>query len=674
MLFACVSIGGTELNEWGKSVEMKAGRESVPRVAASSYLNSVPLIWSFMHGARRHEIELITDTAPARCAEMLARAEVEAALVPVIEYQRIPELAVVPGVCVGSRARVRSVVLVTRDEINDLRKVRRVALDDSSRTSAALVRIIFREFLEREPEWIERAPDVGAMLAESDAALIIGDPGMSFPRERVVVYDLAELWRRHTGLGFVFAMWMAHAGAGERVRRIDFAGARDEALRHIGEIAASYQGTVGLSLAEIESYLRENISYELEAELRAGLDLFYRLAHKHNIIREVRPLNFIGAWNASRQQQGGARMEQLKLPTSQTQPDVDFATLDLLPYGIIVVDEAGAILYYNAREEQISQRRREDVVGKNFFTEVAPCTQVQEFYGKFRETMHHAGLVASFHFHFPFPERPTEVEITLTSFQKDDSNLCLITVSDVTEKDILRDHLLRGARLREVGEVAAGVAHNFNNLLTVIRGNAELLLLRLKDNDFARQRAEKILRASDDGEQMIKRIRESARHHPESPTTMSAVQLNELIKDSIAFTEDYAKASQDERGVRVRFATEMADNLPPVRASASELREVFVNLLRNAIDAVADEGQITVRTRAEDARNVVEISDTGAGMSDEVQAKIFRPLFTTKGERGTGLGLATCYAIVRRHGGDIEVQSELGAGTTFTISLPVIAE
>ncbi|MDT4956038.1 MAG: chorismate dehydratase [Acidobacteriota bacterium] len=248
-----------------------------------------------MHGTRRREIELVTDTAPARCAEMLARAQVDAALVPVIEYQRIPNLAVVPGVCIGSRQSVRSVVLVMREELNELRNVRRVALDSSSRTSAALVQIIFREFLGFDPEWTGRAPDVASMLRENDAALIIGDPGMTFSRERVVVYDLAELWREHTGLGFVFAMWMAREDELERVRGIDFAGARDEALAHVEEIASVYSGAIGLSSEEIKSYLLENISYDLDEELRAGLDLFYRLAHKHRIISESRPLKMIGA-------------------------------------------------------------------------------------------------------------------------------------------------------------------------------------------------------------------------------------------------------------------------------------------------------------------------------------------------------------------------------------------
>ncbi|HEX8922405.1 MAG TPA: menaquinone biosynthesis protein [Pyrinomonadaceae bacterium] len=277
-----------------KRVPVEGPRPDAPRIAASSYLNTAPLIWSFMYGSRQREVELVTDAAPARCADMLAREAVEAALVPIIEYQRIADLGIVPGVCVGSRSLVRSVVLLMNDELDDLRKVRTVALDVSSRTSAALVQIIFREFLGFEPEWTTAAPDVASMLKRADAALIIGDPGMTFSRERIVVYDLAELWRKHTGLGFVFAMWMARERDLERVRQLDFAGARDEGLEHVEEIASLYSPMVGLPPSEIRSYLLENISFELDEEMSAGLELFYRLAHKQGIIREVRPLKIIG--------------------------------------------------------------------------------------------------------------------------------------------------------------------------------------------------------------------------------------------------------------------------------------------------------------------------------------------------------------------------------------------
>lgn len=365
-------------------------------------------------------------------------------------------------------------------------------------------------------------------------------------------------------------------------------------------------------------------------------------------------------------------MEQLIFPTSHDLPEIDFATLDLLPYGIIVVDEGGRILFYNAREEQIARRRREDVVGKNFFKEIAPCAQVQEFYGRFEEAMRETGLVASFSFTFPFPNNPREVEISLSSFRKENSHLCLISVSDVTEKNLLREHIVRSERLREVGEVAAGVAHSFNNLLTVIRGNAELILTMVAEGDPARVRAEKILKAADDGEEIVKRIRSSA--HPVTPVSedeTTLVDLNQVIKDSIAFTEDYASAAQDERGARVSFVTSLAADRLFVRAHASALREVFTNLLRNAVDATEGQGRISVASCSEpNGWNKVEVSDTGAGMGPDIQEKLFRPLFTTKGERGTGLGLSTCYAIVRRYGGDIKIKSAPGEGSTFSVMLP----
>lgn len=223
---------------------------------------------------------------------MLAQGEVDAALVPVIEYQRIPEIAVVRGVCVGARSRVRSVVLVTKNL--ELKDVRTVALDTSSRTSVALIRVIFREFIGLEPQWKSAEPDLGAMLREADAALIIGDPAMTFPRESVRIYDMAALWREHTGLGFVFAMWMAREEAIERVLSVDFSQARDEGLAHVEEIAALYEEKLKLPSTELRSYLLENICFELDEGMLAGLNLFYQLAHRHEVVLSLKPVKWIG--------------------------------------------------------------------------------------------------------------------------------------------------------------------------------------------------------------------------------------------------------------------------------------------------------------------------------------------------------------------------------------------
>ncbi|MBA3241101.1 MAG: menaquinone biosynthesis protein [Acidobacteria bacterium] len=265
---------------------------SAPRIAASYYLNSAPLIWSFMRGSLSRSVRLLTDAAPARCADFLARGMVEAALVPVIEYQRLREVELVPGVCVGARREVQSVVLVTRGA--ELEEVETIALDTSSRTSAALVEIIFREFLGRAPRLVPSEPNLGRMLDDNQAALIIGDPAMSFARAGMRVYDMAALWREHTGLGFVFAMWMARADAAEVVGEVNFAAARDEGLRSVEEIAAVYEAGLGRPHAELVAYLRDHICYEVDEEMRAGLELYFRLAHKHGLIPELRPLRMIG--------------------------------------------------------------------------------------------------------------------------------------------------------------------------------------------------------------------------------------------------------------------------------------------------------------------------------------------------------------------------------------------
>jgi len=259
-----------------------------PRIAASSYLNTAPLIWSFLHGSQREAVELFTDTAPARCAAMLANDEVDVALVPVIEYQRIANVALVPDVCVGSRTAVRSVVLVTRR--NNLKKVERVALDSSSRTSATLVKIIFREFLEFEPQWEDAQPDLKSMLTRADAALIIGDPAMTIPRDQLRVFDLASLWHEFTGYGFVFAMWMARANKSETAHLIDFAAARDEGLAHLEDIAGRQNL---LSAKEVRDYLTRNIAFQMDDDMKKGLQLYFELANKNGLTETIRPPKFI---------------------------------------------------------------------------------------------------------------------------------------------------------------------------------------------------------------------------------------------------------------------------------------------------------------------------------------------------------------------------------------------
>jgi chorismate dehydratase len=258
-------------------------------IAASSYLNSAPLLWSFLRGSRRGVVDFV-EAVPAQCAQLLSQREVEAALVPVIEYQRISEVLLVPDVCVGSKEEVLSVVLVSRKR--ELREIETVALDESSRTSATLVKVIFREFLENEPRWMTHTPNVTEMLERNDAALIIGDPAMAFSRTGVNVWDMARLWRNYTGLGFVFAMWMVKNEAAEKSLSVDFGGAKDQGLNSIDEIVGFYQDKIPLSAKELRDYLMKNIVFSLDDSMRAGLQLYFELAHKHRLIEKVKPLAF----------------------------------------------------------------------------------------------------------------------------------------------------------------------------------------------------------------------------------------------------------------------------------------------------------------------------------------------------------------------------------------------
>lgn len=262
-----------------------------PRISASSYSNTAPLIWSFLYGSQHGRVELILDNAPVRSAQLLSEGRVDAALVPVIAYHEIDGVDLVPGVCVGARERVRSVCLIT--EGCDLQNIRSVALDVSSRTSVVLTKIIFREFLGFEPEWRPAEPDLESMLAESDAALLIGDPALSISDFGLRIadrrtFDLAELWRRHTGLGFVFAMWMTR----HEQPPVDFAGARDEGLSHIDEIVSNYVSDLRIDESEFRSYLTGNISYSVDDELERGMRLYFDLAKKHRLCENIRELRY----------------------------------------------------------------------------------------------------------------------------------------------------------------------------------------------------------------------------------------------------------------------------------------------------------------------------------------------------------------------------------------------
>ena len=257
-------------------------------------MNTAPLCYSFVQGEQRDRCQFLSDAAPARCAELLRQGRADAAMIPVIEYQRMQGLKVARGACVASKNTVRSVVLASRVPIE---RVRRVSLDTSSRTSAALIRIILAKFYGLSPEYREAAPVLEDMLESSDAALIIGDPAMLIDRASLEVYDLAEEWKKHTGLPFVFAFWAIRADSPAFSRRatnplVDFAAAKREGLDHVQEIAIEYSARLGLPREELVRYLTDNISFDLDEDSLRGLRLYYELAEQSGLIEQAAEIQF----------------------------------------------------------------------------------------------------------------------------------------------------------------------------------------------------------------------------------------------------------------------------------------------------------------------------------------------------------------------------------------------
>ncbi len=266
------------------------------RLGVVSYLNAEPLVYGLDSDPG---FELLRDV-PSRVAERLHAGEVHLAMIPSIEYAR-GDYAVVPGIAITSRGPVRSVRLLLQ---RPLEHVRRVALDRSSRTSQALLRVLLRERLGRDPEYVQMPPEPAAMLASADAALLIGDPALYLdesmlwhersPAFRYEAIDLGEEWTRVTGLPFVYAFWAGPAGVvdDDGVRRLQAAMRRG--LEGLGRIAAAYNGLGAGHAARSEAYLRTNIVYRLGEDELAGLREFYRRARALGLIPRQPELRFHG--------------------------------------------------------------------------------------------------------------------------------------------------------------------------------------------------------------------------------------------------------------------------------------------------------------------------------------------------------------------------------------------
>ena len=231
-------------------------------------------------------------------------------------------------------------------------------------------------------------------------------------------------------------------------------------------------------------------------------------------------------------------------------------------------------------------------------------------------------------------------------------------------------------RLRALGEMASGIAHDFSNAMTAVVGFSDMMLMspgELDDKVKVARRLELIRMAGRDAADLVRRLREFSRPKDESEV-LGTVDINEAIRSAVALSEPRWKAQAQAAGGPVQLRTDFHE-VPSVDGHVSELRDVLMNLIFNAVDAMPQGGTLSVATEHEGPRNMVlvTVQDTGVGMLPAVRQRCLEPFFTTKGERGTGLGLAMTYGIIQRHGGTIDIESQPGDGTTFRIRLPACA-
>lgn len=273
------------------------------KISAISFLNTAPLMWDFENPTPETRNSLdkfeFSYTVPSKCAQALSEGTADIGIIPSITYATIPGLAILPDVVIASKNKVRSILLVHKKPMED---VKSVALDTSSRTSVCLTRILLTKFFPgADREYVAMDPDVDQMLASCDAGLLIGDPALRVDRTRYEALDLAEEWQRLTGKPFVFAFWAIRMAAlAEWPEKYEIADvfnlSRDHGLepKNVDRIANEWAPKLRLTEADVRSYLTENIHYYLDSPNSEGLELFYRYAAELKLIPEIPALRMLG--------------------------------------------------------------------------------------------------------------------------------------------------------------------------------------------------------------------------------------------------------------------------------------------------------------------------------------------------------------------------------------------
>jgi PAS domain S-box-containing protein len=269
---------------------------------------------------------------------------------------------------------------------------------------------------------------------------------------------------------------------------------------------------------------------------------------------------------------------------------------------------------------------------------------------------------------------PLELGVTLSAMRErgEEPEGILAIIRDITLQREVERQMLQSEKLTALGQLAGGIAHDFNNLLQSILGYAQIMKHDPKNLELLTRGLSVIETAAIDGAETVRRIQEFARRRPDEPFVV--LDLNQVIREAVEITRPRWETIMAKYRIGVDLALELTGT-PSIRGRPSQLREVITNLIMNALDAMPTGGSLNISTRAEGSEwVVVAVTDTGTGIPEAVRQRIFEPFFTTKGEEGTGLGLSVSYSIVKRHGGEIRVESQEGRGSAFTLLLPATTQ
>ena len=260
---------------------------------------------------------------------------------------------------------------------------------------------------------------------------------------------------------------------------------------------------------------------------------------------------------------------------------------------------------------------------------------------------------------------------SLTKMAKELSEKNLELMEEISVRKLMEEALVQSEKMKSLGIVTAGISHEFNNLLAVIIGNAELLDGNFDDDQELQKCLNAIIKAGDDGAAIVKNMLLYAKSHEKDTSDYLFFDIRHVLGEAIDFASPRWKSMAQAQGVDYQVDREGMWEIPETLCSPTELRGVFTNIINNAIDAMPEGGRLTFCTSSDEDTILISITDTGRGMSEAVKERIFDPFFTTRRPQGTGLGMSVSYGVIKRHGGEITLESEEGIGTTFNLRIPI---